>query len=85
MLYSMCGREVSRDYPRAFLFELKGAENLRVREKVSNEVEKNSPYERLMYTKLLIPLDGSRLAEGVLPYARLLAHGLNVPVELLRV
>lgn len=38
-----------------------------------------------MYTKLLIPLDGSRLAEGVLPYARLLAHGLNVPVELLRV
>ena len=38
-----------------------------------------------MYTKLLIPLDGSRLAEGVLPYARLLAHGLNVPVELLRI
>ncbi len=38
-----------------------------------------------MYTKLLIPLDGSRLAEGVLPYARLLAHGLDVPVELLRI
>lgn len=36
MLYSMCGREVSRDYPRAFLFELKGAEYLRVREKVSS-------------------------------------------------
>jgi hypothetical protein len=42
-------------------------------------------FARLMDTKLLIPLGGSRLAEGVLPYARLLAHGLNVPVELLRV
>ena len=38
-----------------------------------------------MYTKMLIPLDGSKTAENVLPYARSLARGLNVPVELIEV
>lgn len=38
-----------------------------------------------MYTRILVPLDGSKLAEGVLPYARLLGKGLGSRIELLRV
>ncbi len=38
-----------------------------------------------MYTGMLIPLDGSKTAEKVLPYARYLAGGLKIPVELLAV
>lgn len=38
-----------------------------------------------MYTKMLIPLDGSKTAEKVLPYARFLAGKLKIPVELLAV
>jgi nucleotide-binding universal stress UspA family protein len=38
-----------------------------------------------MYTKILIPLDGSKTAEKVLPYARFLAEGLKLPVEILAV
>ena len=38
-----------------------------------------------MYTKILVPLDGSRTAENVLPYARALAGTLKIPVELIRV
>ena len=38
-----------------------------------------------MYTKILIPLDGSKTAEKVLPYARFLAGNLKLPVELLGV
>jgi nucleotide-binding universal stress UspA family protein len=38
-----------------------------------------------MYTRLLVPLDGSKTAECVLPYARLLAAKLKLPVELLEV
>jgi nucleotide-binding universal stress UspA family protein len=37
-----------------------------------------------MYTRILIPLDGSKIAEQVLPYARALARGLKLPVELLQ-
>lgn len=37
-----------------------------------------------MYTKILVPLDGSQLSEGVLPYARFLAKTLKIPVELLQ-
>ncbi|MGH7927623.1 MAG: universal stress protein [Candidatus Binatia bacterium] len=40
---------------------------------------------KTMYTRMLIPLDGSATAEGVLPYARTLARGLSLPVELLGV
>lgn len=36
-----------------------------------------------MYTKIVVPLDGSPLAEGILPYTRFLAKALGVPVELL--
>jgi nucleotide-binding universal stress UspA family protein len=36
-----------------------------------------------MYKKILVPLDGSSVAEQVLPYARFLAGGLKVPVVLL--
>ncbi|HZD41482.1 MAG TPA: universal stress protein [Terriglobales bacterium] len=36
-----------------------------------------------MYTRMLIPLDGSKVAEQVLPYARFLAKALGIPVELL--
>jgi nucleotide-binding universal stress UspA family protein len=38
-----------------------------------------------MYTKILVPLDGSRLAEQILPYACLLAEAFEIPVQLLRV
>ena len=38
-----------------------------------------------MYSKILIPLDGSRTAEKVLPYARHLTARLKIPVELLAV
>ena len=38
-----------------------------------------------MYTRILIPLDGSTTAEGVLPYGRTLARNLKLPVELLGV
>jgi nucleotide-binding universal stress UspA family protein len=38
-----------------------------------------------MYSKLLIPLDGSTTAEKVLPYARYLAGKFKIPVELLAV
>ena len=38
-----------------------------------------------MYSKILVPLDGSKPAEKVLPYARYLAGRFKVPVELLAV
>ncbi|HEX9273841.1 MAG TPA: universal stress protein [Candidatus Binatia bacterium] len=38
-----------------------------------------------MFTRILIPLDGSKTAEKVLPYARFLAGSLTLPVELLAV
>ncbi|MBI3067067.1 MAG: universal stress protein, partial [Deltaproteobacteria bacterium] len=38
-----------------------------------------------MYTGMLIPLDGSKTAEKVLPYARYLAGRLKIPVELVAV
>ena len=38
-----------------------------------------------MYKRMLIPLDGSKVAEQVLPYARFLAKALAIPVELLGV
>jgi Universal stress protein UspA and related nucleotide-binding proteins len=38
-----------------------------------------------MYSKILIPLDGSPTSEKVLPFARILAHTLKLPVELLEV
>ena len=36
-----------------------------------------------MYSKILIPLDGSKTAENALPLARCFARGLQIPVELL--
>jgi nucleotide-binding universal stress UspA family protein len=38
-----------------------------------------------MYTRMVIPLDGSQVAEQVLPYARFLAKKLAIPVHLLQV
>ena len=38
-----------------------------------------------MFGKMLVTLDGSAVAEQVLPYVRILADGLKVPVELLGV
>lgn len=38
-----------------------------------------------MYKKILVPLDGSKLAEAVLPYAKFLATALKLPVGLLHV
>lgn len=38
-----------------------------------------------MHSKILVPLDGSTVAEQVLPYARLLAAKLRIPAELLGV
>jgi nucleotide-binding universal stress UspA family protein len=38
-----------------------------------------------MYSKILVALDGSRLAEQILPYARLIAESFGIPVQLLQV
>ena len=38
-----------------------------------------------MYSKILVPLDGSTLSEGILPYVRSLARVIRAPVELLRI
>ena len=38
-----------------------------------------------MYSKILVPLDGSKTAENVLPLARSFARALQIPVELLAV
>ncbi len=38
-----------------------------------------------MFRKALVPLDGSELSEGVLPYVSALAKGLNIPLALLTV
>lgn len=38
-----------------------------------------------MYSKILVPLDGSKLAETALPYARLLARRFEIAVELMTV
>ena len=38
-----------------------------------------------MYSRILIPLDSSELAEQVLPHASLIAKGLDVPIELVRI
>ena len=38
-----------------------------------------------MYRRILVPLDGSEVAEQVLPYARYLAAKLKIPVDLLAV
>jgi nucleotide-binding universal stress UspA family protein len=38
-----------------------------------------------MYTRILVPLDGSKLAEQVLPYVRALAPALQAQVHLVRV
>jgi nucleotide-binding universal stress UspA family protein len=39
----------------------------------------------MIYKRILVPLDGSKLAEGVLPHVRLLASGLKLPVDLMHV
>jgi nucleotide-binding universal stress UspA family protein len=39
----------------------------------------------MMYSKILVPLDGSQFSQGVLPYVRSLARSLKTPVELLHV
>jgi nucleotide-binding universal stress UspA family protein len=41
--------------------------------------------EKAVYTKIIVPLDGSPLAEGMLRYARTFAKACNAPVELLHV
>jgi nucleotide-binding universal stress UspA family protein len=38
-----------------------------------------------MYNRILVPLDGSNLSAGVLPYVRCLAYALRTPVEILYV
>jgi nucleotide-binding universal stress UspA family protein len=38
-----------------------------------------------MYRRILVPLDGSELAEQVVPYARLLGRSLKADIELLRI
>jgi nucleotide-binding universal stress UspA family protein len=38
-----------------------------------------------MYKEILVPLDGSKLAESILPYVRCLAEALKAPVQLLHV
>ena len=38
-----------------------------------------------MYSKILVPLDGSKTAENVLPFARCFARSSQIPVELMAV
>ena len=38
-----------------------------------------------MYSKILVPLDGSKTAENVLPFVRCFARSLQIPVELMAV
>ena len=38
-----------------------------------------------MYSNIFVPLDGSRLSEGILPYACSLAKALKIQIELLQV
>jgi nucleotide-binding universal stress UspA family protein len=38
-----------------------------------------------MYKNVLVPLDGSKISESVLPYARAFAAAANIPVHLLQV
>ncbi len=38
-----------------------------------------------MYNKIIVPLDGSKLAEAVLPYAGFFAGALQLPVDLIHV
>ncbi len=38
-----------------------------------------------MYERILVPLDGSKVAEAVLPFVAWLARGLNARVTLLTV
>ena len=37
-----------------------------------------------MYSKVIVPLDGSELSQQALPYARLVAGSLSVPIELVQ-
>ena len=37
-----------------------------------------------MYSKVIVPLDGSELSEQALPYARLVAASLSAPIELVQ-
>lgn len=37
-----------------------------------------------MYSRIIVPLDGSQLAEQVLPYVRMFAKKLTVPIQLLQ-
>ena len=37
-----------------------------------------------MYSKIILPLDGSELSEQALPYAQLVAKSLSVPIELVQ-
>lgn len=39
----------------------------------------------MIYKRIFVPLDGSKLAEGVLPHVRLLAGALKLPVDLMHV
>ncbi|HAA94502.1 MAG TPA: hypothetical protein DCE26_02285 [Dehalococcoidia bacterium] len=38
-----------------------------------------------MYDRILVPLDGSPLAEQVLPFVTRISHGMGVPIHLMRV
>ena len=39
----------------------------------------------MRYSNILVPLDGSRLSEGILPYARSVANALMIQIKLLQV
>ena len=46
---------------------------------------KSEEYTNIGYSRILVPLDGSSLAERVLPYVHALGSAYGTPVELLRV
>jgi nucleotide-binding universal stress UspA family protein len=53
-------------------------------ERLSDEIEHRRQKRCLMYSRILVPLDGSSTAEQVLPYVRLLGKKTGTNVTLLR-
>ena len=49
------------------------------------DAQRASGRSKTMYSKILVPLDGSKTAENVLPFVRSFARALEIPIELMAV
>lgn len=52
---------------------------------MSDESLASSPSRSAIYTRIVVPLDGSALAEQALPHALTLARALAIPIHLVRI